>query len=71
MTELAAQTFLLVENDNRIRKALAALLREMGHTEILQARTGTEAWSLFKQFQPDLIVSSWDLPEMNGLVLLK
>jgi tetratricopeptide (TPR) repeat protein len=36
------------------------------------AATGTEAWSMIKHFNINLIISSWDLmPDMSGLVLLK
>ncbi|MBW2623356.1 MAG: tetratricopeptide repeat protein [Deltaproteobacteria bacterium] len=64
-------TFLVVENDSVMRKTHVYMLNNMGYTEIHQAGDGTEAWTLFKNNEIDFVISAWDIPEMNGLVLLK
>lgn len=64
-------TFLIVDSDPVLRKAEAKLLAEMGHTTLLQANDGTEAWAMFKNFDVDFVVSAWELPEMSGYALLK
>jgi len=71
LVEISSATCLLVDSDSTLRKAEAALIKEMGFPNILQAAAGAEAWSMFKHFQADLVISAWDLPEMSGLVLLK
>jgi len=71
LVELSSTTCLLVDSDSAERRAEAALIKEMGVANILQATTGTEAWSMLKHFHADLVVSAWNLPEMSGLVLLK
>lgn len=35
------------------------------------ASNGTQAWELFIQFQPDLLVMDLELPEMDGITLLR
>ena len=65
-------TTLLVEKSPSLRKAQGKILRDMGLQDIMVAATGTEAWSMIKNFNVNLIISSWELmPDMSGLVLLK
>ena len=64
-------TLLLAENAEQLLKAQLAVLRDLGFSNILTARTGTQAWDLLKNSQVDLVLSSWSMPEMNGIALLK
>jgi tetratricopeptide (TPR) repeat protein len=64
-------TFLVVENDSVMRKTHVNMLNNMGYTEIYQTGDGTEAWTLFKNNEINFVISAWDIPEMNGLILLK
>ena len=52
------------------RFVLATRLRRFGH-EVLVARDGTEAWELFQQQQPRLVVTDWMMPAMSGLELCR
>lgn len=39
--------------------------------EIVEAGNGQEALELIRADQPDLVFSDWNMPEMNGIDLLK
>ncbi|MEW5721533.1 MAG: tetratricopeptide repeat protein [Thermodesulfobacteriota bacterium] len=71
MTEPSPVTFLLVHQDASVRHTEKTYLLDMGYTEILEAKDGTEAWYMIKNMEVGLVVSAWRLPDMSGLVLLK
>lgn len=72
MNEEATTTTLLVNLDSSERRTHSAFLKDMGYPEILHAGTGSEAWSIIKNFTINLIISSWFLlQDMSGLGLLK
>jgi len=64
-------TFLVIESDAVLRKTEVRILHDMEYSDILEAENGTEAWSIIKNSNIDFIVSSGDLPDMSGIVLLK
>ena len=57
---------LLVDDDDLLRRMLRLTLEKMGH-EIVEARNGKEAVSLFKQAPPDLVLLDLIMPEQEGL----
>lgn len=67
--------FLIVDDFETIRKIVRQILTQMGITSIVQAESGKEAWALLNKLKgadaPQFIISDWDMPEMNGLELLK
>ena len=42
----------------------------MGFNKITQAGNGAEAFALLEKDSYDLIISDWEMPEMDGLELL-
>ncbi|MFH1134802.1 MAG: tetratricopeptide repeat protein [Pseudomonadota bacterium] len=71
MAEESPIKFLLVDQDVNRRKIQNAFLREMGYQEIFQARGGTEAWSILKNYEANFVIAFWELPDMSGVSLLK
>jgi DNA-binding response OmpR family regulator len=61
---------LIAEDDSVSRVVLSTKLRELGH-EVLEARDGTEAWDLFSEESPRLIITDWMMPGMDGGQLSK
>ncbi|MGA8730253.1 MAG: response regulator [Terracidiphilus sp.] len=63
---------LVVDDSRTIRTILAKTLREIGF-EILEAANGREALEVIEaeKAEVSLILLDWDMPEMNGLELLK
>ncbi|MFZ0747548.1 MAG: response regulator [Terracidiphilus sp.] len=65
-------TALVVDDSKTIRTILARTLREIGF-EVLEAANGIEALEVIEAAKTTvpLILVDWDMPEMNGLELLK
>jgi CheY-like chemotaxis protein len=61
-------TILLVDDDPELLELYSDVLELMGHT-LLRARDGREALVLARQRRPDLVVTDWMMPEMNGVEL--
>ena len=56
----------LVVDDSRLqRRILTALLKRWGF-EVREAESGTEALEICRDWPPDLVMSDWMMPEMNG-----
>ena len=61
---------LLVEDKNSMRKMLSQTLKAEGY-HVLEARDGQEALELFRKNWVDLILTDLQMPEMDGLELMK
>lgn len=57
---------LVVEDDTMLRKAVARSLSNWGYG-VTTASDGQEAWASFQKHPVDLIVSDWEMPELNGI----
>lgn len=64
---------LVVDDSKVMRSIVLRTLRQAGYGnhEIVEAGNGREALVAFRAGRPDLILSDWNMPEMNGLELLK
>ena len=57
---------LVADDDPLVRLLVVAVLAELGlETEV--ACDGAEAWSIFEEWRPDLVVLDVDMPEVDGL----
>ena len=56
---------LVAEDDGLTRAVLAMQLRKLGHT-VLEAEDGAVAWSMVQQLHPQIVVTDWMMPNMNG-----
>ena len=61
---------LVVDNDSVTREELQEMLVAAGH-EVLVAQDGIEAMQLAAQKQPQLVISGWMLPKMDGIALCR
>ena len=59
---------LLVDDDPELLELYSDVLELMGHT-VLRAHDGREALVLARRGSPDLVVTDWMMPEMNGVEL--
>ena len=57
---------LLAEDDDFIVEIMANALREFGY-EVTIACNGREAFDLVRTGEFRLVVSDWEMPEMNGV----
>ena len=62
---------LVVDDVSSARKVLSVLLREIGLTNIVEARSSAEALEKLKKETFHLIISDWEMPDMPGLELCK
>jgi tetratricopeptide (TPR) repeat protein len=63
-------TILLADSNVESLDRNANLLQELGYFNHLHAENGSEAVAMIKNFRPDLLIVSQDLPDVNGLSLL-
>ena len=63
---------LVVDDSRAVRMILAKTLRELGY-EVREAGNGKEALELIEKDNAGvtLVLADWNMPEMNGLELLK
>jgi len=64
---------LVVDDSRLVRRVIAEALKRIGFVDdqILQACDGVEAMQMVDASRPDLILSDWNMPRMNGLELLQ
>lgn len=53
-----------------MRNVIRSMLRNLGYRNAAIAENGLEAWEILKKEEIDLVISDWDMPEMNGIELL-
>ncbi|HUI63363.1 MAG TPA: response regulator [Bacteroidota bacterium] len=61
---------LIAEDDAPSRLVLIERLRKLGH-EVRAAENGCEAWELFTKAPPQVVITDWMMPGMDGLELTR
>lgn len=59
---------LIAEDDYVSRLLLKKAIQKTNNT-IIEAENGKIAWALYQEKKPEMIISDWMMPEMNGLEL--
>lgn len=62
---------LVVDDFSTMRRIVKNLLRQLGFENIEEAEDGAQAYSKLKGGNFGFIVSDWNMPNMDGLELLK
>jgi CheY-like chemotaxis protein len=62
----AAKTCLIVDDSRVIRKVSSKIALSLGYVPI-EAQDGHEALARCKQSMPDLVLTDWNMPEMDGI----
>ena len=63
-------TILIVDNENEFRLRVRNVLKANGH-EILEAPSGRSGIALFQGGAIDLVLTDIDMPDMNGLEMIR
>ena len=63
--------FLVVDDFSTMRRIVRNLLKELGYTEADEAEDGVQALQKLRTEKFDFVVSDWNMPNMDGLELLK
>lgn len=61
---------LVVEDDRAMLVLLEATLKAAGH-DVLTARNGLEALRIVDQQHPQLVITGWKMPQMDGITLCR
>ncbi len=63
---------LVVDDSSTMRRIIKNTLARIGHKDVLEAEDGKVAWQVLKE-NPDIdvLITDWNMPEMNGLELVK
>jgi CheY-like chemotaxis protein len=62
----AARTCLIVDDSRVIRKVSSKIALSLGYVAI-EAENGEEALARCKKAMPDLVLTDWNMPEMDGI----
>jgi PAS domain S-box-containing protein len=71
LIENVQQSVLIVDDDEGVRVLHSRYLkRQFPESQIIQASDGKEAFELAKRYRPQIIVTDYSMPEMNGYEFL-
>ena len=64
---------LIVDDSKAMRMIVRRQLGEIGFADAdyVEATNGVEGIAAVKEHQPDLVLSDWNMPEMNGIEMLE
>jgi two-component system chemotaxis response regulator CheY len=63
--------FLVVDDFSTMRRIVRNLLKELGYTNVEEAEDGADGLNKLRTGQFDFVVSDWNMPNMDGLEMLK
>jgi two-component system chemotaxis response regulator CheY len=63
---------LVVDDSSTMRRIIKNTLARLGYKDVLEGADGVEGWSALDS-NPDveMLITDWNMPEMNGLELVK
>lgn len=63
---------LIVDDSSTMRRIIKNTLQRLGYNDILEAEHGLQAWELLDTIDDiNILITDWNMPEMNGLDLVK
>lgn len=64
---------LIVDDSSTMRRIIGNVITQLGFSKdnFDEAEDGLKAWSLLKENNYDIILTDWNMPNMNGLELVK
>ncbi|WP_324291975.1 response regulator [uncultured Erythrobacter sp.] len=65
----AAKTCLIVDDSRVIRKVSSKIALSLGYVPV-EAENGEEALARCKKSMPDLVLTDWNMPEMDGITFV-
>ncbi len=64
-------SFLVVDDFSTMRRIVRNLLKELGYNNVEEAEDGVDALEKLKTGQFQFVVSDWNMPNLDGLEMLK
>jgi len=71
MPKASAIKVLVVDDQQSMRGICKYILNQLGFVDIVEARSGRDALSKLEQASVDLIISDWNMDDVDGLTLLR
>lgn len=62
---------MIVDDSGTMRNMMKGMIAKLGFKDIIAASDGLDAVKKMKEQKPDLIISDWNMPNMDGMGLLK
>ena len=62
---------LVVDDSSTMRRIIKNTLLRVGYPDIIEAENGIDALTKLKENHIDLILTDWNMPEMDGLTFVK
>lgn len=63
---------LVVDDSSTMRRIIKNTLARLNYKDVLEAEHGVEAWGLMESNKDlGMLITDWNMPEMNGLELVK
>ena len=62
---------LLVDDSRTIRNIQKNVLKQLGHTDVVEAEDGIQALAQLQKGSPDLMLVDWNMPNMDGITLIR
>ena len=66
-----SKTVLIVDDMRTIRLKLRKLCADLGIKTIFEAGDGNEAYEVLRNFNIDLVLSDWNMPNLTGIQLVR
>lgn len=63
-------TILIADDNDDLRRLFFTASKSMG-LKVLQAADGQEAYDIFIEKEPEIVVTDFDMPELNGIELIR
>ena len=67
---MAEQTILVVDDSVTMRKIIVNTMKKIGYSQFVEAEDGKAALAKMYSENVDLVITDWNMPEMNGLELV-
>ena len=63
--------FLVVDDSSTMRRIIINTLHKLGHRDVVEAANGREGIDRVTEGPVDLIITDWNMPEMNGIEFIR
>lgn len=63
--------FLVVDDSSTMRRIIINTLSKIGYTDVIEAGNGREGIEKVNEGPVDLIITDWNMPEMNGIEFVR